>query len=131
MGMSKPVTKTLNEPETQLINIISKGTRIVGDIVSEGDLRFDGDLKGTIHAKGRLVIGAPGIINGEISCSNIEISGVVDGKITATDMLTMKETAKIHGEILVGKLAVEPGSVFTGNCKMDGQQRNELPPKKQ
>ena len=125
MGMSKPITKSFNEFENQSINIISKGTKIVGDIVSDGDLRFDGDLKGTIHVKGRLVIGASGSINGEISCLNVEISGLVEGKITASELLAMKETARVHGEILSGKLAVEPGSVFTGNCKMDSQVRNE------
>lgn len=125
MGMSKPITKTFNELESQAINIISKGTKIVGDIVSDGDLRFDGDLKRTIHVKGRLVIGASGSINGEISCMNIEISGLVEGKISASELLALKETARVHGEILSGKLAVEQGSVFTGNCKMDSQARNE------
>ena len=127
--MSKPISKTSNEPENQLINIISKGTKIVGDIVAEGDLRFDGDLKGNIHSKGRLVIGVSGRIIGDVSCSNIEISGSVEGRVTVNDLLTMKETAKIHGDIMVGRLSVEPGSIFTGSCKMDVQPKNEIPKK--
>jgi len=110
--------KTSPELNTQSINIISQGTRIAGDIVADGDIRIDGYLKGNIRSKGRLVVGGSGAIEGEIECVNVEVSGKVKGKIAASELLTMKSTAMISGEISTSKLSVEPGSVFSGTCKM-------------
>jgi cytoskeletal protein CcmA (bactofilin family) len=122
--MAKPISRSYNESEGQSINIISNGTKITGDVSAEGDIRIDGELKGNIIAKGRLVVGSSGKIEGEISCKNIEVSGEVKGKITATELLTMKSMAKVYGDIMAGKLSVEPGSVFTGTCTMGSQANN-------
>jgi len=110
--------KSSPETPTQSINLISQGTKIHGDVVSDGDIRIDGYLKGNITTKGRLVIGGSGNVEGEIVCSNIEISGSFNGKITASDLLTMKSTAVVSGDIVISKLGVEPGCLFTGSCHM-------------
>ena len=110
--------KSYPETPSQSINLISQGTKIHGDVVSDGDIRIDGFLKGNISTKGRLVIGGSGSIEGEIVCSNIEISGNFKGKITASELLTMKSTANVTGDIIVSKLGVEPGSLFSGTCQM-------------
>ena len=68
-------------------------------------------------------------IVGEIDCNTIEISGYVKGKVTANDLLNMKETSKIEGDIIAGKLSVEPGSIFTGTCAMRGAGANNEPAK--
>jgi cytoskeletal protein CcmA (bactofilin family) len=100
------------------INIIGSTTNIVGDIVSENDIRIDGNIKGTIQTKGRVVVGQSGIIIGNIICQNAEISGNVEGKMNVTELLSLKGTSNINGEILTGKLAIEPNAIFTGTCKM-------------
>jgi cytoskeletal protein CcmA (bactofilin family) len=110
--------KSYPETPTQSINLISSGTKIHGDIISDGDIRIDGFLKGNITTKGRLVIGNSGVVEGEIVCSNLEISGSFKGKISASDLLTMKSTAVVSGDIMIMKLGVEPGSVFNGTCQM-------------
>ena len=116
----KQNVKTSNEPQPQSINIISEGTTIKGEISSEGDMRIDGILIGNIDAKGRLVIGPKGRVEGIINCNAIEVAGYIKGKITSTDQLTLKVSSKIVGEITVGKLSVEPGAIFSGTCKMNG-----------
>ncbi len=125
--MAKQVSRNYNEAESQSVNLINKGTVIVGDITTDGDIRIDGELKGNIDVKGRLVIGTSGKIEGEISCKNTEISGVVLGKIKATELLTMKESARITGDIISAKLTVEPGSLFTGTCKMGDNRSQDEP----
>lgn len=106
------------DQDSKYINLISKGTRITGDIMSESDIRIDGFLKGNIKSKGRLVVGESGAVEGEIDCANVEIAGKVKGKILSAELLTMKETAMVAGEITTSKLAVEPGSMFSGTCRM-------------
>lgn len=120
---------TYSEPQGQSINIINEGTLIKGDVVAGGDIRIDGELTGNIEAKGRLVIGPKGKVEGQIVCGNIEISGYIKGKITVSELLTMKSSAQIFGDIIAGKLAVEPGSVFTGTCTMGSSKPKDEPAK--
>lgn len=117
------------ESVNQSINIISEGTKIKGDIVANGDIRIDGELLGNISAKGLLVIGSKGRIEGQIICNNIEISGYIKGKVTASQLLNMKSTSQITGDIIAGKLSVEPGSLFSGSCAMNGAKPINEPTK--
>jgi cytoskeletal protein CcmA (bactofilin family) len=124
--MAKQSAKSYGDSQDQGINIISEGTLIKGDVSASGDIRIDGELVGNINAKGRVVVGPKGKVDGEVDCNNIEISGFVKGKITVSELLTMKASAQIYGEIIAGKLSVEPGSVFTGSCSMgDLKSKNE------
>lgn len=115
------MAKTYNDIETKVINLIAKGTKITGDILSDGDLRIDGELKGNISSKGRLVVGDSGTIEGEIKCASCEISGIVTGKVVITELLSLKGSSKVIGDINTGKLMIEPGAVFTGSCQMGSE----------
>jgi len=110
--------------ETELnsnqINLIGVGTEITGDINSNGDIRIDGSLTGNLITKGKVVIGETGKVNGEIHCKNSDISGIIKGKIVVSELLSLKFSSKINGDINTNKLAIEPGSKFTGNCNMSG-----------
>ncbi len=108
----------LNEADTPTINMISVGTDITGDIRSSGDIRIDGTLKGNLYAKGKVVIGTSGKVNGEIECKNSEVLGIIEGKISVSQLLNLKASSKIVGDIITAKLSIEPGAVFTGNCSM-------------
>lgn len=102
-------------------NRIVEGTSIVGDIVSKADFRLDGELIGNFTSQGKLVIGASGVVKGEIVCNNADIEGVFHGKIKVLEILNIKATAQIHGEVAVGKLSIEPGADFTATCTMLAQ----------
>jgi cytoskeletal protein CcmA (bactofilin family) len=110
-----------NENNSNNINLIGLGTEIHGDIMSNGDLRIDGSLVGNITAKGKVVIGETGKIKGEITCKNCDVSGVVDGKIIVSELLSLKSSAKIIGDMATSRLAIEPGSRFTGYCDMTSE----------
>lgn len=107
----------INSPDR--LNRIVEGTVIQGDITSESNIRIDGKHTGTIQTKGRLVVGAKGYIEGEIHCSNADIEGTFIGKITVQEQLALKSTAKLEGDIITGKLSIEPGAKFSGSCSMD------------
>jgi cytoskeletal protein CcmA (bactofilin family) len=114
-----------NETETPAINLISNGTDITGDIKSGGDTRIDGSLKGNLNTKGKVVIGQTGKVKGEIICKNSEVSGVIEGKISVSQLLILKASSKITGDITTSKLSIEPGAIFSGNCKMSDTDINE------
>ena len=106
------------------VNLIGNGTKIVGDINSKGDVRIDGHLTGNIITTGKFVLGANGIVDGNVTSENAEMEGEVKGKVNVTEMLSLKSTAKITGDILTGKLAIEPGAIFTGTCNMGAKVKN-------
>jgi cytoskeletal protein CcmA (bactofilin family) len=116
-------------------NRIVEGTTIQGDIISPADFRLDGHLIGNFQSKGKIVIGPAGSIKGDIICKNADIEGKFTGKIQVTEILNVKSKASIHGEVICGKLSVEPGADFSASCVMkpnvktpvinEGQQRPE------
>lgn len=112
------MAKTNEEFDSTAINLIGAGTTINGDINSNGDIRLNGILTGNLTTKGRIIIGETGKINGDIVCKNADIMGYVEGKINVSDLLTLKSTASIIGEITIGRIAIEPGCKFNGTCKM-------------
>lgn len=109
-----------NETDASAINIIRKGTVIVGDINCVGDIRIDGELKGKLISEGKVVVGASGTINGEITCNNADISGTLNATLVVKELLLLKSTANIIGDIKTNKLSIEPGANFTGSCNMGG-----------
>jgi cytoskeletal protein CcmA (bactofilin family) len=113
-----------NETENPTINLISNGTDITGDVKSNGDIRIDGTLTGNLSTKGKVVIGPTGRVKGEVICKNSEVSGVIEGKISVGQLLNLKASSKILGDIATSKLAIEPGARFTGNCNMSDSEDN-------
>ena len=107
-----------NPQQAQASNRILIGTEIVGDIKTNGDLRIDGLVKGTIQTKGKLVVGEKGTVEGEVKCKNSTVSGTIKGTIFVDELLTLHSSAKFKGDIQTGKLSVEPGAEFTGKCSM-------------
>lgn len=106
------------ETEQKQLNNIATGTTIKGDIDCAGDIRIDGNLIGNLNVKGKVVIGASGVIQGEIFCKNSQIEGKIEGKVNVDELLSLKSTSSILGDIKTQKLSIEPGANFTGNCQM-------------
>ena len=107
-------------------NRIVEGTLIKGDIISLADFRLDSELTGNFQTKGKIVIGPAGSVTGDIICKNADIEGKFNGKIQVTEILNVKHKASIYGEVLCGKLSVEPGADFSASCKMKTYTKNTI-----
>ncbi|HKK40535.1 MAG TPA: polymer-forming cytoskeletal protein [Cryomorphaceae bacterium] len=116
----KEMAKMSESQTPEKLNRIVSGTSIEGEIKTDSNIRIDGTVKGTVTAKGRLVVGASGTIDGEIVCENADIEGKITGQISVNGLLSLKATARLECDISTKKLAIEPGAVFTGNCTMGG-----------
>ena len=112
--------KTPQKTKVMERNVIAKNTTIVGDIKSDGDFRIDGALNGTLTTNGRVIIGAEGSIKGKVEATNADIEGMFSGNLLVSNTLTIKATANISGEVIIGKLSVEPGASFNATCAMKG-----------
>ncbi|MGC1205951.1 MAG: polymer-forming cytoskeletal protein [Flavobacteriaceae bacterium] len=101
-------------------NIISQGTKMVGDFNSEGDFRIDGTIEGNIKTSGKVVVGKDGYIKGTLQGTDAYFDGKFSGKLALSGTLTLKASAHIEGDVVVGKLAIEPGATFNVTCVMKG-----------
>lgn len=127
-GMAqKPVTTTAPPPQpvqsapnysSSPLTTISEGTTLEGQIKIEGDIKIEGTIKGTVTSKGKVIITTSGKVDGDIICSNGDIAGRVTGKLRIADVLFLKGNATIDGDINTGKLVIESGVKFNGNCSM-------------
>jgi len=118
-------TKNNESNDHASINLIGAGTHIKGEIKSTGDIRIDGTLEGPVTSKGKIIVGNTGSVQGEINCKNADFFGKVDAKVKVEELLSLKSTAKLKGEITTDKLAIEPGAIFSGTCNMDNSKINK------
>jgi cytoskeletal protein CcmA (bactofilin family) len=107
-------------------NRIVERTIIKGDIISQADFRLDGELTGNFQTKGKIVIGPAGGVTGDIICKNADIEGKFKGKIQVLEILNVKNKASIHGEVICGKLSVEPGADFSASCMMKTNSKTAI-----
>lgn len=110
-----------NDFDTKKHNVFAYGTKIVGNITSDGDIRVDGEIEGQIETSGRVVLGKNSIVNGIITCPNAEILGQFDGKLCIAETLSIRESAKVTGEITTNKLAIDVNAIFNGTCSMNNE----------
>jgi cytoskeletal protein CcmA (bactofilin family) len=99
-------------------SLIGAGTSLKGDITSNGDLRIDGTLEGNIHCSAKVVIGANGVVRGDINGQQADIMGKVTGTIKVKDLLQLKGGSQLNGNIQASKLQIEPAANFNGECHM-------------
>ena len=114
--------------ESPVRNLIGTGTVIKGDIESNGDIRIDGHLIGSLKSNGKVVIGATGVMEGDLNCKQAEISGAVKGNIVTEELTALKSTSKVEVDLNTKQLLIEVGAQFTGKCVM-GQQSTVAMPK--
>lgn len=104
--------------ETPARNIISNGTKIKGDIESDGDFRIEGIVSGNVKAKGKIVIGQTGEVDGQMQCQSADISGKAKVKLEVNELTILRATSHFTGDIVTRKISIEPGAIFSGTCQM-------------
>jgi len=99
-------------------NIIGKGTQVNGDMETFGNIRIEGKMIGNLKTKSKLIIGHSSEVEGNVTAQNADVEGIINGNIEVSEILCLKATAVINGDISTNKLIVEDGAVFNGGCKM-------------
>lgn len=101
-----------------VISIIGPGMRVVGDCKTEGTLRIEGNVKGTIHAGKAVVLGKDGVVDGDITTQDAVIGGRVTGSIVAESRLELQATCVVEGEIRARRLKLEEGGKVNGTVQV-------------
>jgi Integral membrane protein CcmA involved in cell shape determination len=104
--------------ETPARNLIAVGTVIKGDVESSGDIRIDGHLIGSLKSNGKVVVGQSGVIEGDLSCKQADISGKVKGIVKTEELTSLKSNSNVEVDLTTKQLLIEVGATFTGKCTM-------------
>lgn len=107
-------------PAPHALNSLVKGTVVEGTVKSESDIRVDGTIKGKLHCDAKVIIGPTGHVDGEIRCQNAVIEGTFEGVLQVSELLNIREAAKVSGEVATEKLIVQSGAAFNVTCTMGG-----------
>jgi cytoskeletal protein CcmA (bactofilin family) len=100
------------------INRIVEGTLVEGTITSDSNLRVDGEFKGNLITKGRLVVGLKGKVSGTVNCLCCDVEGTLEGEVTVLELLSMKASSTVQGDLYYGQLSVEAGAKALGTFRM-------------
>lgn len=114
--MKKKGNTVFDSPDR--LNVIVEGAKIVGDLITESNIRIDGEVVGNVTSTAKVVIGANGRVLGNLTCSDADIEGNVKGVLKVDALLVLRSSAYIDGEISTSKLQVDEGAQFSGMCKM-------------
>lgn len=99
-------------------NIIGKGTILEGGLETYGNVRIEGKIVGNLKTKSKAAFGHSSQVEGNVLAQNAEVAGHITGTVEITELLVLKATAKVDGDIITNKLIVESGAEFNGSCKM-------------
>ncbi len=105
-----------------LYNALTAGSKIIGTVIADSDIRIDGTLEGELQCSGKVVIGEQGLLKGNVVCQNAEIMGKLDGKINVKQSLALRSTSNLKGDVFTQTLIVEPNAIFNGTCSMGNNE---------
>ena len=106
---------TVNETS---LNLIVENTEIEGNIKTASSFRVDGKLKGIIECQGSFVLGANGVVEGEVRAQEAIIGGKVIGTLKVKNKLRLEPKSYVSGEIKCSRLIIDEGAVFDGKSLM-------------
>lgn len=108
-----------------VISIIGPGMKIVGDCETEGTIRIEGTIEGTVKAGKAVVIGKDGCVNGDVHTQDAVVSGKVIGALTAASRLELQATSHIEGQVRARRLQLEEGAILNGEVDMGASALDE------
>lgn len=114
-----PMLKPERESSDAAISLIAPGMNIVGDCETDGTVRVEGRIEGTIRAGKSVVVGRTGEVVGDIFTQDAVISGKVSGNISAESRLELQSTCDIQGELHSRRVQLDEGARFNGQVHMD------------
>lgn len=117
--MAKDKEQTSSQPSREgVISIIGPGMRVTGDCDTEGTLRIEGTVEGTVRAGKAVVVGKDGIVQGDVFTQDAVIGGRVTGTVIAESRLELQATCVIEGEIRARRIKLDEGGKVNGKVQM-------------
>lgn len=111
-------SKKENDKELVAFDLIGDGTVIKGDVISKNDIRINGEVTGSVHAIGKVIVGRDGVINGNANAREVILEGKINGMVTAENHIHLVNSCDVNGYLVCESLKIDQGTTYNGNCKM-------------
>ncbi|MEC9073415.1 MAG: polymer-forming cytoskeletal protein [Myxococcota bacterium] len=98
--------------------IIGSNITIEGDISGSDPLTLHGTLKGSLQVDDVVTIATNGLAEADIESAAIEVAGVVEGNVTASDKIDIKAGGRLVGDVRAPRVLIADGAAFKGNINM-------------
>lgn len=105
------------------LSIIARDLAVLGDLETDGTVKIEGRVRGTVRAAGQVLISAGAVIEGDVYTKEAVVAGEVRGAIRAGERVELQATAVIVGDIHTQRIAILEGARVTGEIKMDALER--------
>jgi cytoskeletal protein CcmA (bactofilin family) len=116
------VRESVGTPPEAVISIIGPGMTVIGDCHTEGTVRVEGTVEGSIRAGKAVVIGRQGRVIGDVQTQDAVVSGRVTGTLVAESRLELQATCQIDGDVRTRRMQLEEGAILNGTVHMsDGK----------
>lgn len=112
------MAKQSNAAAPNQINMIGEGATLDGTLKAEGDVRISGRVIGTVEISGKVIVAQEGVIEGEVRATSLDVAGRIEGDVDVEERVVLKSSAHVEGNIRTGRLVVEEGADFNGECRM-------------
>ena len=116
----------MRKKETQITTIIGIGAECNGDFKSDSSIRIDGVVNGDVIVANTVVVGASGVINGDINAQMVIIGGEVYGNLNVPEKVELTSTARVIGDITTSGLVIDEKAIFQGRCDMNQEAGKKL-----
>ena len=113
-------TKLEDNLEEQVETVIGPSATVQGELTSEGNIKVEGQLTGTINTSQTIIVSENAKVTAELEAESAVIGGEVQGHLNISGRLVLLSTARVAADITCPTLKVEEGALFTGKCHMAG-----------
>ncbi len=101
------------------LTIIAAATRVVGELATDGVLKVEGTVVGSIRAEQQLLITRGGVIEGDVYTREAIVGGRVVGSVYADERVEVQASSVVHGDIVTKRLVVQEGGEVNGHVRME------------
>ena len=112
------MSRASGTPAPGQLNLVGEGTVFEGTLRTPHDIRISGKVIGTLYVQGKAIIAAEGVLEGQLHARSADVAGQVQGDLIIEETLLLKDSARVEGRIQTGRLVVEAGAIFDGECRM-------------
>ena len=113
-------------PAEGSLSIIGAGLHVVGELATEGIVKIEGSVTGSIRASRQVLVTKGGLVQGDVYTTEAIVGGEVRGSIYADDRIEVQDTSEIHGDIATRRLMVQEGGEVNGHIRMGEPKALEL-----
>ncbi len=102
-------------------SIIASDMTVIGDLETDGVVRIEGRIRGTVRVGSQVLVAQGAVIEGDLHTQEAVIAGQVSGAIHASERVELQATAKVSGDILTPRISIVEGGRVSGEVKMDNK----------